>query len=159
MILETKHLHPEFSARVAMIIEWIDKTYGVKFVICSSIRSFAEQNALYARGRSRRGKRVTNAKGGESYHNYGLAVDLCLETPVREQGKLTQYPNNSKVWDYIGEAAVKFGLTWGGNWKSIKDRPHLEVPVKLDDIKASYKNEGIEGVFALVSDRFSAEAS
>lgn len=151
MKLEASGLHPEFQKRVELLIANILEKHGIKLVIASGLRTFAEQNKLYAQGRTSRGRRVTNAKGGDSFHNYGCAADLCLAEPVMEKGKPTQFPDKHPVWDYIGKEAAIVGLNWGGNWKSLKDRPHVEVPIELKTLKALYKAEGMDGVFARVS--------
>jgi len=84
-------------------------------------RSVDEQKALYAQGRSAPGKIVTNAQGGQSYHNYGLAVDLC---ELSADGTEVLWNFNMGTLDPI---AKKYGLEWGGDWQSIKDRPHFQI--------------------------------
>ena len=70
-------------------------------------RSIATQNALYAQGRNKPGKRVTNARGGQSAHNYGAAMDFV---PV-VIGKRT-YDVPSTWWQEFGAVAKACGLTW-----------------------------------------------
>lgn len=159
MVIETTELNKEFADRVEMVIEWILQSYGIEVEICSGVRTMTEQAQLYALGRTRRGRKVTNAKPGDSYHNYGLAVDLCLKEPVKEKGRLTKYPDKHPIWGYIGEAARVFGLSWGGEWKKLKDRPHIEVPIALDEIKKIYNQQGMEGVFTRASGVLKQEES
>ena len=73
-----KLLHPKVKDEVFSIIEEANKLLipGVEVRIVQGLRTIDEQNALYAQGRTKPGKKVTNAKGGQSYHNYGLAVDI-----------------------------------------------------------------------------------
>ncbi len=93
--------------------------YALK-VICGT-RSYAEQNALYAQGRSKPGARVTNARGGYSNHNFGVAFDIGL---FRADGS---YVEESKPYDHLALAAPPpAGLEWGGNWKSLHDAPHYQ---------------------------------
>jgi peptidoglycan L-alanyl-D-glutamate endopeptidase CwlK len=95
---------------------------GAHYTATCGYRSFGEQLALWAQGRTRAGRRVTNAGPGESAHNFGLAVDL-----VRMQ------PANTPDWqptDYavLGEEAERAGLVWGGGFKGLKDCPHVQWP-------------------------------
>ncbi|MBR4311451.1 MAG: M15 family metallopeptidase [Akkermansia sp.] len=85
-------------------------------VICGT-RSYAEQNALYNKK-----PRVTKAKGGYSWHNFGLAFDIGL---FDDSGV---YLGNSKHYKTLGKLADEVeGLEWGGNWKSFKDEPHFQL--------------------------------
>ena len=72
-------LHPSVRDEVTKIIEEINTKFltgRAKVRIAQGLRTFAEQDALYAQGRTKPGAKVTNAKGGQSIHNYGLAVDI-----------------------------------------------------------------------------------
>lgn len=93
---------------------------GTIIRITQGFRSIAYQNSLYAQGRTTPGKIVTNAKGGRSYHNYGLAFDFCL---IKE-GKVSW--SVYQCWmDVVNTfKAAEYG--WGGDFKSIRDYPHLE---------------------------------
>ena len=86
------------------------------------LRSFVEQTALYMRGRVTPGAKVTNAKGGESPHNYGCASDWCLF----EGNRAVWPPQGDPKWSEYGEAIAKVGLKWGGEWQ---DNPHNELPI------------------------------
>ena len=83
------------------------------------LRTIAEQNALYEQGRTKPGNIVTNAKGGSSYHNYGLAIDLVQMI----DGKVNWNFDYKKLKPY----ADKYGIVWGGTFKSIVDKPHFEI--------------------------------
>lgn len=93
---------------------------GIEIKITQTFRSIDEQNALYAQVRTKPGKIVTNAKGGASFHNYGVAFDFC---PV-VKGKLAW--KNTKLFTKVGELGESIGLSWGGRWKRFKDLPHFE---------------------------------
>lgn len=88
--------------------------------ITSTYRSFDEQDALYAQGRTKPGGKVTNAKGGQSYHNYRLAFDVV---PIVNNVAVW---DNEKLWVALGEIGISIGLEWGGSWKSFKDKPHFQ---------------------------------
>jgi len=125
-----KQLQPDFAALIVKLMAAV-KARGFELMITQALRTFEEQNALYAKGRTKPGPKVTNAKGGESYHNYGAAVDLCLKEKVNG----SHFPDKHPVWNVIGEEAEKLGLEWGGRWKSMPDRPHVQAPVTLANLK------------------------
>lgn len=94
---------------------------GIKIKIISGLRSYAEQDALYAQGRGGQpGKIVTNAKGGYSNHNFGIAFDIGVF-----EG--SQYLEDSPKYKAVGVLGVELGLEWGGNWKTIVDQPHFQL--------------------------------
>ncbi|MBG9911736.1 peptidase M15 [Bacillus xiamenensis] len=106
-------------------IEMIKQAYkeGIFVQITAGYRSIAEQNKLYAQGRTDSGKIVTNARGGQSNHNYGLAVDYVL---LSSDGKKPLWTVNEK-WRRVAQIGKSLGFSWGGDWKSFKDYPHLEM--------------------------------
>ncbi|WP_440960530.1 M15 family metallopeptidase [Paenibacillus nitricinens] len=121
----------------AATIALIERCYvrGVNIVITQGLRTIAEQNALYAQGRTKPGKIVTNAKGGTSYHNYGLAIDFALLLP---DGKQVSWDFNrdgdgDKVadWTEVVQEAKALGFKWGGDFVSIKDAPHFQMTFGL----------------------------
>ncbi|HBJ9169601.1 TPA: N-acetylmuramoyl-L-alanine amidase family protein, partial [Listeria monocytogenes] len=97
---------------------------GVYLCVAQGYRSKAEQNALYAQGRTKPGSVVTNAKGGQSNHNYGVAVDLCLYT---SDGKNVIWESTTSRWKKVVAAMKAEGFKWGGDWKTFKDYPHFEI--------------------------------
>jgi peptidoglycan L-alanyl-D-glutamate endopeptidase CwlK len=94
---------------------------GVDVWIHSGFRSSAAQDSLYARGRTNPGNIVTNAKGGQSAHNHGRAIDVV---EADKTGKLLW---STSDWQRIGRMGKEAGFQWGGDWKTFKDRPHLET--------------------------------
>ncbi|MBC1937200.1 hypothetical protein HCA69_12535 [Listeria grandensis] len=101
-------------------------------VVNPCFRSKAEQDALYAQGRTKPGPIVTNAKGGQSNHNYGVAVDLCLYT---SDGKNVVWETTTKRWMRVVAIAKSVGFKWGGDWTSFKDYPHFELYDKAGGAK------------------------
>lgn len=93
---------------------------GVEIRVISGLRTFAEQDALFAQGRTRPGRKVTNAKGGESNHNFGIAFDVGVF-----EG--TAYLGESSAYDVVGAIGAEIGLEWGGHWSSIVDKPHFQL--------------------------------
>lgn len=71
------NVHPDLVSVIDLALRSLSKE-GTPFKVYSGLRTFKEQDALYAKGRTKPGGVVTKAKGGQSMHNYGLAVDLDL---------------------------------------------------------------------------------
>ena len=69
-------LHPKAKANFRKFIEDAESILNIKLRVTQGLRTFPEQQALYNQGRTSPGKKVTNAKPGQSYHNYGLAIDV-----------------------------------------------------------------------------------
>jgi len=105
----------------AMVSEM--KRLGHDIRITQGFRSKAEQDRLYAQGRTTPGAVVTNARGGESWHNYGLAVDLVF----RKEG----FNAPKSLWNLLGKVGEAQGFEWGGNAHWIKagfvDKPHFSM--------------------------------
>lgn len=93
---------------------------GIAIKVISGTRTYEEQNALYEQGRTKPGRVVTNARGGYSNHNFGIAFDIG----VFEGGR---YLDESPAYKAVGALGMKLGLEWGGNWKSIQDEPHFQL--------------------------------
>lgn len=117
--LADPELKPELVQKVKRLIA-LAQARGYKLVVTQGFRSVAEQNRLYAQGRTRPGKIVTNARGGQSNHNKGTAVDVAFVVG----GEVTW---SEPLYAKLGPWAAAVGLNWGGNWKHFKDKPHLEL--------------------------------
>ncbi|KOS02489.1 M15 family metallopeptidase [Paenibacillus polymyxa] len=115
----------------------IDFAYacGVPIVITQGLRTIDEQNGLYAQGRTEPGQIVTNARGGYSYHNFGVAIDFALLLPdgknVTWDMKRDGEGDGIADWDEVVAEAKRIGWNWGGDWRSFKDYPHLEMTFGL----------------------------
>ena len=121
-------LHPEIREKATDIALDIWAA-GIGFRVTYTLRTFEEQNALYAIGRTSPGKIVTNAKGGRSYHNYGLALDFCLLKPNGTASwdiKADFNKDTEADWMQIVNAYKRNGWEWGGDWVKFKDYPHLQ---------------------------------
>lgn len=94
-------------------LQWLKECdkQGHDVLVTSTYRDFESQNALYAQGRTKPGKKVTNAKAGQSFHNYGVAIDFV---PIIN-GKPDW--NNIDNFKKIADIAKKFGFEWAGDWK------------------------------------------
>jgi len=103
-------LHPELAKRVTSLISELTNQ-GLAIEVVQGLRTFEEQNELYKEGRTKPSQVVTNAKGGQSNHNYGLAVDLCPFVNGKPQW------NDNEGFIQIGVEAAKHGFEWGGKSK------------------------------------------
>lgn len=134
-------VHPELNKRIRNLITAFAER-GTQVEVVQGLRTFAEQDALFAQGRTKPGPVVTNARGGQSNHNYGLAVDLCPFV----NGKPDFSANSTFV--AIGAEAVKLGMEWGGNWKKLIDKPHVQLPgMTIADCSRLFKKGGLDAVW------------
>jgi len=119
-------LHPKVREEMTTIINECNKALNGRSQVrvAQGLRTFAEQDALY-----KQRPKVTNAKGGQSIHNYGMAVDIVLII----DGKTASWDTH-KDWDNDGIADwdecvkifAKHGWSWGGSWSTFKDMPHFD---------------------------------
>jgi peptidoglycan L-alanyl-D-glutamate endopeptidase CwlK len=115
-------LHPRLQDKIAEFKEKCDKA-GLKIGISECFRTVEEQDALYAIGRTKPGKIVTNARGSSysSMHQWGVAFDF-----YRNDGKGV-YNTSGNFFQKVGAIGKSIGLEWGGDWKSFKDLPHFQL--------------------------------
>ncbi|MFB3171272.1 M15 family metallopeptidase [Neobacillus sp. 179-C4.2 HS] len=122
-------LHPVVRERSNQLIQQAaDK--GIVMVITDEFRSIDDQDRLYEQGRTVSGNIVTNARGGESFHNFGLAIDFAIKTPSADIIWDMQYDGNKNGnadWNEVVEMAKALGFEWGGDWAQFKDYPHLQM--------------------------------
>lgn len=122
-------LHPIVLAK-QMELMTETSNIGISIMVTDGFRSIEEQNELYAQGRSAKGAVVTQVQGGNSYHNYGLAIDFALRTKdgdVIWDMKADGNGNGKSDWMEVVAIAKQLGFTWGGDWKNFPDYPHLQM--------------------------------
>lgn len=112
-------LHPFVAERCREFIKKCD-AIGIDVLITSTYRDNASQDAIYAQGRTLPGRKVTNAKAGQSYHNYRIAFDFV---PI-VNGKADW--NNLKNFERCGIIAEDLGLEWAGRWKRMRETCHIQ---------------------------------
>lgn len=123
MSRDLNDLRPEVRPQVDAFLEQA-KQDGIDLVVTCTLRSFEEQAALYAQGRTTPGRIVTRAQPGASAHNYGLAVDVV---PIIN-GK-PQWKAEDPVWDKVGEIGQTAGLKWyGAPGAPFVEFAHFELP-------------------------------
>jgi peptidoglycan L-alanyl-D-glutamate endopeptidase CwlK len=129
-------LHPKLRDEALVmydeIVAALTGTAACRFAY--TLRTFAEQDALFAQGRTKPGAVVTKAKGGQSYHNYGLAIDIVLLVDKDKNGTFeaaswdlkTDFDGDGKSdWQEIVTIFKRYGYEWGGDWK-FNDAPHFQ---------------------------------
>ena len=124
-------LHPKVATLCNLFLEHCEEA-GIDIIITSTFRDNEAQDALYAQGRTTFGSKVTNAKGGESFHNYRVAFDFV---PI-VNGKAAW--NDTALFTRCGKIGKECGLEWAGDWKSFKEMAHLQYTNRLTlaDFKA-----------------------
>lgn len=156
-------LYPPFKAKVLKLQENCLFTKA-EYYGTSGLRTWDEQDALYALGRTKpntdatpqnpMGNIVTNAKGGQSYHNFGIATDFALDKDKTRDGLQPDW--NSSAYTTLGhEASFIVNLEWGGQWLHFKDFPHVQLNISnngltLLDLQNAYHKGGIKEVWALL---------
>lgn len=124
-------LHPKLRDEVSTLVNAANAvlTQHSHMRIIQGLRTFAEQDALYAQGRTTPGQKVTQAKGGQSLHNYGVAIDFCLIIDNKEVSWDVQKDydgDGTSDWKEVVNVFKKAGWEWGGDWVSFKDLPHFQ---------------------------------
>ena len=103
--------------------EWLLKCLeaGINVKVICGTRTYKEQDALYAQGRSTPGPKVTNAPAGYSWHNFGVGWDfLVFDSTGQPQWE-------SPLMEKCGKIAESLGLEWGGHWTNFQDIPHIQI--------------------------------
>ena len=126
MMMQNKHkinidrtkIHPWLDYKLTKMLKKCAEA-GIYLIITEGVRTVQRQDELYAQGRTKPGIVVTNARGlsYSSQHQWGIAFDIAINDP-------------NKLWDDVllqKAAAIgkSVGLSWGGDWKSIIDKPHF----------------------------------
>lgn len=121
---DLKELLPEVRI-IADLFLSRTQNLGIDLLVTSTYRDFAAQAALYARGRSIPGRRVTNAKPGQSWHNWRRAFDIV---PMRYGKPVWSTAGaDGRLWARIGEIGESCGLEWAGRWTRFREYPHFQI--------------------------------
>ena len=128
------------------------------FHLFMGLRTFEDQDELYAQGRTKPGRIVTNARGGDSLHCYGLAADFVLDGQAGKPGiqwswniKSDLNADGQNDWLQMAEIAIACGLEAGYFWKRFPDAPHVQnrYGLTLAEIKEIYRaGYGIKAVWS-----------
>lgn len=123
-------LHPKIRDAVSSVLKESDSA-KLNIRITQGYRSIEEQDKLYAQGRTMGSQVVTNARGGKSWHNYGLAFDFCLINPDSS----VSWNQDDERWDRFVKIALNHDFEWGGHWTH-PDYPHFQQRFGLSIDKA-----------------------
>jgi peptidoglycan LD-endopeptidase CwlK len=117
-----KQLDPRVQQPATNFVNDTQDWTGTRLRVNEGYRSPQDQDKLYAQGRTAPGNIVTNARGGQSYHNYGKAIDVVIMN--------NSQPDWSKpITPDIASYGKQQGFDWGGDWNGFKDNPHFEMPL------------------------------
>lgn len=130
---EITTLHPTLQRGINEFIKRCNSK-GLDVCVTQTLRDIEYQNKIYSQGRTTTGKIVTNARGGNSFHNYGLAFDICKNIKGEEYTDKEFFKQAGAIW-------IEMGGVWGGNFKSIVDTPHFEFSngLTIKDLKSGKK--------------------
>jgi peptidoglycan L-alanyl-D-glutamate endopeptidase CwlK len=125
-------LIPPAKERVERFLS-LCKDNNIDLLVTSTYRDNESQQALYEQGRTTAGKVVTNAKAGDSWHNWRCAVDVVPMV----NGK-PNWDGLHPVWDQIGTLGEQAGLEWAGRWRTFKELAHFQYTggLTLTDLKS-----------------------
>jgi len=139
-------LHPKLRDEALLIFAACEATLTGRATIriTQSLRTVAEQNELYAQGRTKPGPIVTNARGLYSNHNFGCALDftLIIDNKIVSWDIARDWDNDRKAdWMEVVAIFQKHGWSWGGSWSTFKDYPHFEklLGYKTSDLRIKYR--------------------
>jgi peptidoglycan L-alanyl-D-glutamate endopeptidase CwlK len=147
--VDTTLAYPPFMRRFEALLD--DAMTQSRAYWCVELhRTYARSDTLFAQGRTTPGPIVTNARAGQSAHNFGIAGDLVLDGYMDRAGLQPDYRPAS--YDLLGILAPKHGLVWGGSWH-FKDLPHVQAPqfitaADMEPLRQAFAAGGLPAVWA-----------
>lgn len=166
-------LYPPLAAKLTNVFTQMESE-GEESRLTQGLRSWSEQDALYAQGRTTPGPEcahngvafpigtcskhplgltVTNCKGGCSYHNFGLAGDGVPSKFGPGTAYEPDWNPNHPAWKRMEEIAVSQGLAIGAAWRSYPDAPHMQLTGRFpegepsDELKQIFRDGGTQAVW------------
>lgn len=124
-----EHLHPAMWPLVERLLASA-RLEGIDLLVTCTWRSAEEQARLYAQGRTAPGRIVTNAKPGQSMHNFmlrGQPASLAVDVVPLRFGKPI-WDSKDALWQEVGDLGQAAGLEWAGRWKRFREYPHFQHP-------------------------------
>lgn len=147
--IDRSKLHPWLDHRLTLFLKDCNES-GYYLTITEGFRTVAYQDSLYAKGRTTSGTIVTNARGRSysSQHQWGIAFDIAIRFDVNHNGSISDDTWNAEGFKKVAQLAKKHKLFgWGGDWKSIVDRPHFYLTKWGSDTSKLKKLYGTPDVF------------
>lgn len=121
--VDSSSIYQPLWSDALLLLEACEKR-GARYYMISGYRPIPEQDGLYAQGRTKPGVIVTNAKGGQSYHNQGIALDFCRDKDMTRAGLQPGWaPEDYRI---LAEESQKFKNLESGFFWSFKDPPHIQ---------------------------------
>ena len=120
--------------------------------VTQGLRSWNEQEALYAQGRTSPGSIVTNCKGGDSWHNFGLGVDCVPSVPG--DSYIPDWNSKHPTWQRMEDIGASLGLVVGANWRTFPDAPHFQLTGRFpvgepnDEARQLFACGGMQSIWA-----------
>ena len=127
---DVTQLHPTLQKKIKKLKK-LCADNGITIRITECLRTVSEQDALYAKGRTKPGSKVTNCQGKSysSMHQWGVAFDYVIDQDTDKDGDVDINDLYcAKLMNVVGKLGQSIGLEWGGSWKSIVDKPHFQLP-------------------------------
>lgn len=149
-------IYPPLADKITRVLVELEAE-GIEARVTQGLRTWAEQDALYAQGRTAPGEIVTNCPGGKSYHNFGLAADIVPSVYGPDQPYNPDWHSQHPTWKRMEALAVSYGLTIGAAWRSFPDAPHVQLTGRFpegapdDEVIQLYKNGGTQAVWDAVT--------
>lgn len=149
-------IYPPLADKLRQMAGMLEQE-GIAIRVVQALRTWAEQDDLYAQGRTKAGSIVTNCPGGKSYHNFGLAVDCVPSTQGPGQPFTPDWNNQHPTWQRMVAVGTSLGLDSGATWRTFKDYPHFQLTGRFpegapnEEVQQLYKNGGNQAVWNAVS--------
>jgi peptidoglycan LD-endopeptidase CwlK len=151
-----EEVHPLLASKVRLLGDILEHE-GEPIRVVQALRTIAQQDALYAMGRTAPGKVVTNCPGGKSYHNFGLAVDCVPSSQDPSKPFAPDWNASHPVWKRMIEVAQGLGLDAGATWRTFKDFPHFQLTGRFPEgepdaeLHAIFNSGGLPAVWDAVT--------
>lgn len=157
-------IYPDVAKRWILCREYMNTEHGILIRLTEGLRTMQTQLQYWSKGRTKTAdghwmitnpkQLVTHAYPGQSLHQFGLALDICIAGS-------DPYPIDHTVWEKYGDILKAHGLTWGGDWTGADcDQPHCEdkYGFTLFEIQSFYsKSNNIKDVWDMCDTRLMGE--
>jgi peptidoglycan LD-endopeptidase CwlK len=148
-------VYPPLADKIRTMSEMLS-TENIDIRVVQALRTWAQQDALYAQGRTVPGNIVTNVQGGCSYHNFGLAVDCVPSIYGPDQPFNPDWNPQHPTWKRMEAVGVSLGLDSGAEWRSFPDAPHFQLTGSYpenepnDTVRQLFKDDGMTVLWASI---------
>lgn len=147
-----QEVHPLLASKIRQL-DSILSAQSIEIQVTQGLRSWNQQAALYAQGRTTPGPIVTNAQPGYSWHQFGLAVDLVCAAAFDPQGQfLPDWNPQHPCWQTMIAKGETLGMYSGAEFRTLPDYPHFQLtgkwPVTPDDeVRQTFTDGGVQAIW------------